>query len=160
MRNIRRLTWNCFLSDIHVSIGENTLVLPFIALDDYAYRKQSFSLDRKGDSERAQNAVEQFLHESKDSQNPLVLDGLAVVVRTYGWTGEDLRSRKMCPMLTREWARSVCDNPWAAIQQALPVNRFRLVDLNRLKIGGPRSPASCRDDGNHIDPHRNERGRR
>lgn len=139
-------------SDIHVSIGETPLVLPFISLDDYAYRKQSFSLDRKGDSERARNAFEQFLHESKDPQNPLVLDGLAVVVRTYGWTGEDLRSGKMCPMLTREWARSVCDNPWAAIQQALPVNRFRLVDLKRLQIGGPRSPASCRDDGKSHRP--------
>lgn len=134
-------------SDIHVSIGKNPLVLPFIALDDYAYRKQSFSLDRKGDSERARNALEQFLNESKEPKNPLVIDGLTVVVRTYGWTGEDMRHKKMCPMLTREWARSVCDNPWAAVQQALPVNRFQLVDLNRLQIGDHlRGSARCRDD--------------
>lgn len=139
-------------SDIHVSIGGNPLVLPFISLDDYAYRKQSFSLDRKGDSERARNALEQFLLDSKDPQNPLVLDRLTVTVRTYGWTGEDLRSKKMCPMLTREWARYVCDNPWPAVQQALPVNRFRLVDLNRLRIGDPRGPARCRDDDKSHQP--------
>jgi hypothetical protein len=56
-----------------------------------------------------------------------------------------MRQRQMCTQLTREWARSACDNPWAAIQQALPANRFRLVDLRRLKIGDPRGPVHCVD---------------
>ena len=133
-------------TDVHVAIGQHNLVLPFIALEDYAYRKQSFSLDRKRDSEHALDALNQLLIDSADPKKPLVLDGLSVVVGTYGWDG-DGRQKQVCTMLTREWARSVCDNPWAAIQQALPANRFRLVDLHRLQVGGPQGPASCRDGG-------------
>ena len=139
-------------TDIHVSVGQHTWVLPFIALDDYAYRKQSFSLNRKGDSERAQGALSQFLSDSVDPKKPLILDGLSVVVRTYGWNDGDMRQRQVCSLLTREWARSVCDNPWAATQQALPVNRFRLVDLRRLQVGDTRGPANCRDDGKTRRP--------
>lgn len=138
-------------TDIYVSVAQHALVLPFIALDDYAYRKQSFSLDRRGDRERTQSALEEFLHESADHQVPLVLDGVSLVVRTYGWNDFDMRQRQMCPMLTREWAQSVCDNPWAAIQQALP-GRFRLVDLSRFQVGDPRGPANCRDNGQPHQP--------
>jgi len=138
-------------TDIHVSVAQHTLVLPFIALDDYAYRKQSFSLDRRGDSERTQSALEKFLHESVDPKKPLVLDDLAVVIRTYGWTGEDMRHRQMCSMLTRDWAQSVCDNPWAAIQQALP-GRINLVDLSSLQVDGPRGATNCRFDGHPPRP--------
>jgi hypothetical protein len=139
-------------TDVHVSVGQHTLVLPFIALDDYAYRKQSFSLNRQADREHALGALKQFLRDSADPKKPLVLDGLSVVVRTYGWNDADMRQRQVCSLLTREWARSVCDNPWAAIQQALPVNRFRLVDLRSLQIEDSNGPANCRDDGTPRRP--------
>jgi hypothetical protein len=132
--NVRLLS-----TDIHVSVAKHTLVLPFIALDDYAYRKQSFSLNRKGDNESALVALRQFLNDSADPKKPLALDELSVVVRTYGWNDSDMRQRQICPMLTRKWAQSVCDNPWAAIQQALPSNSFRLVNLGRLQV-------NCHDD--------------
>lgn len=134
-------------TDIHVSVAQHALVLPFIALDDYAYRKQSFSLDKKGDSERVLDALNQFLHDSADPQKPVVLDGVSVVMRTYGWNDSDMRQVKVCSLLAREWARSACDNPWAAIQLALPRGGFRLVDLRRFQIGDPRGSANCRDDG-------------
>lgn len=134
-------------TDTHVAIAQHTLVLPFIALEDYAYRHQSFSLNRKGDSERALSAADKLLRDSADPKNPLALDALSIVVETYGWNDADMRQRQMCPLLTREWTRSVCDNPWAAIQQALPANRFRLVDLSRLQIGDSHSPAQCVVDG-------------
>lgn len=139
-------------TDVHVSVAQHALVLPFVALDDYAYRNPSFSLDRKGDSERALGASNQFLHDSADPQNPLVLDDISAVVRTYGWNDADMRQRQVCQRLSRKWAQSVCDNPWAAIQQALPGDRFRLVDLRRLRVGDPRGPASCRDDGKRRRP--------
>jgi hypothetical protein len=126
-------------ADIHVRIADHALVLPFVALEHYAYRAQSFSPDdRKRDAERARNVEDELLRDAADS-----FDELAVVVQTYGWNDFDLRQREMCPLLTRAWARSVCDNPWAAIRQALPYNRFRLVDLRRLEIGDPRGPAHC-----------------
>lgn len=139
-------------TNVHISVAQHTLVLPFIALEDYAYRKQSFSLSQKGDRENALSALNQFLHDSADPKNPLAFDGLSVVVRTYGWNDADMGQRQMCHLLSREWARSVCDNPWAAIQQALPSDRFRLVDLRRLQLGDPRGPANCRDDGKPYRP--------
>jgi hypothetical protein len=138
-------------TDIHIAVAQHPLVLPFIALDDYAYRKQSFSLNRKGDRESVQATLNQFLHDSADPKKPLVLDGLSVAVRTYGWNDADMRQRQVCPLLTHEWARSICDNPWAAVQQALPGDRFRLVDLSRLRIGDLHARTDCRDDGK---PHR------
>jgi hypothetical protein len=139
-------------TDVHVSVAQHPLVLPFIALEDYAYRKQSFSLDRKNDGKQALDALDIFLRDSADPNKPLELDGLTVVVRTYGWNDADMRQRQVCPLLTREWARSVCDNPWAAIQQALPANRFRLVDLRRLQLGDPQSPDRCRENGEARRP--------
>ncbi len=145
--NVARLS-----TDVHVSIGEHALVLPLIALEDYAYRHHSFSLNRKGDSEHAQDALSALLRDSADPDHPLALDGLTVVVRTYGWNDADMRQKQVCSLVTREWARSVCDNPWAAIQQALPANRFMLVDMRRLQIGDPRGPAQCIDDGKQRQP--------
>jgi hypothetical protein len=49
-------------------------------------------------------------------------------------------------MLTRQWARSVCDNYRAAVRQSLPA-RIELVDLSRLKMeeGEPRIPRCARN---------------
>jgi hypothetical protein len=135
-------------SDVYVSVAQHTLALPFIALEGYASRQQSFSLDRKGDSERFHNAFKKFLHDAEDPKMPLILDSLPVVIKTYGWDSAGMR----CPLLTREWARSVCDNPWAAIQQALPSDRFRLVDLSSLQVGDPRGLVNCRNDGKQHRP--------
>ncbi len=132
-------------TDIHVSVAQHSLVLPLIALEDYACRKQSFSLDRKGDGKRALDALDLFLRDSADPSKPLEVEGLTVVVRTYGWNDGDMHQRQVCPLLTREWARSACDNPWAAIQQALP-GKFRLVDMRRMQLGEPRGVSTCRDD--------------
>jgi hypothetical protein len=145
--NIQRLA-----TDVHVAIAEHTLVFPFIALEDYAYRKPSFSLNRKGDSERALDAASKLLRDAADPWHPLALDGLSVVVETYGWNDADMRQREMCPLLTREWARSVCDNPWAGIQQALPFNRFELVDLRQLQVADTRGAFNCSDPDEQRHP--------
>jgi hypothetical protein len=132
-----------FSTDLHVAIAEHPLVLPFAALDDYAYRKQSFSLDPKRDRDRAIDAVNTLLRDSADPTHPLAFDQLSVRVETYGWNDFDVQQRHFCSLMRREWARSVCDNPWAAIQQALPRDRFKLVDLGRLDITDRRGPANC-----------------
>lgn len=139
-------------TDVHVSIAQQTLVLPFIALEDYAYRQQSFSFDRKGDAEHALDAASNLLRDTADPKHPLAFDGLTVVVRTYGWNDSDIHQIQMCPLLTREWARSVCDNPWAAIRQALPGDRFMLVDLRRLQLRDPLGQADCVSDGKPRRP--------
>lgn len=139
-------------TDVHVEIAQHFLILPFIALEDYAYRHQSFSLNRKGDREYARDAANELLRNAADPKHPLAFDSLSIVVRTYGWNDFDTSQRQMCPLLTREWSRSVCDNPWAAIQQALPGDRFRLVDLRHLQIDDPRRPGQCFNNGKPHQP--------
>lgn len=123
-----------------------------MALEDYAYRHQSFSFDRQGDTEHALDAAHRLLSDARDPKHPLAFDSLTVVVRPYGLNDSDSRQIQMCPLLTREWARSVCDNPWAAIHQALPGDRFTLVDLRRLQIDDPRNPAGCVNNGKPRQP--------
>ncbi|MFN9708276.1 MAG: hypothetical protein ACK53K_07180 [Burkholderiales bacterium] len=127
-------------TDIHVSVAQHNLVLPLIALEDHAkiviYQKQSFLLQRHSP-----------LDKSSSSHVPLVLDSVSLVVRTYGWNDFDMHQRQVCSMLTRKWAQSVCDNPWAAIQQALPRDRFRLIDLSVFK-----GSANCRQNDRSHPP--------
>lgn len=128
-------------SDVHVTIAGQSITLPWIALEDYAYTPQSFSLDRTGDRERERKQRERFRASTSNPATAPALDSLTVVVRTFGWNDSDSRQRAMCPLLTKQWSRSVCDNPWAAVQQALPVNRFNLVDLSKLEL--LKHPTNC-----------------
>lgn len=134
--------------DIHVAIAGHALVLPFVALEEYSYRGPSFSLDREGDAERTVDKAEALLRDGAGPASPLVFDRLTVVVRAYGWNDADMRQVKMCPLLTAEWSRSVCDNPWAAIPQAMPYNRFAFVDLSK-KLADTQNAAPC--DRREVD---------
>jgi hypothetical protein len=120
-------------SDVHVEIAGQAITLPWIALADYAYTTPSFSLNRSDDRQQESEQRESFRAATSNAITAPSLDSLNLTVRTYGWNDSDMRQRAMCPLLTKQWSRSVCDNPWAAIQQALPVNRFTLVDLSTLK---------------------------
>ncbi|HEX7710974.1 MAG TPA: hypothetical protein VF418_08525 [Sphingomonadaceae bacterium] len=119
-------------SDVHISIGGKPISLPFVAIDDFAYHL-SYSLDRAGDRKRELAKRNAFLRATKDSNHPLPIDKISIVVRTYGWNDIEPRpAHQICPKLTRQWSRSVCENPWAALQQALPRNRITLIDLRNL----------------------------
>ena len=126
--DVRRLA-----TDVHVAIAGQNLVLPFVALEFYAYRGLDFYLDRGRDSWQGSDAAEKLLRNAADPEHPFPLTSMSVVVETYGWNDSDMRQRDLCPLLTREWTRSVCDNPWAAVRQALPYNRFKLVDLREVQ---------------------------
>lgn len=132
-------------TDIHASIAQRTLVLPLVALPEHVGRGMSFSLDRQGDRQRAADARQQFLRDSAAPGQPLPQDSLSVVVDAYGWDHSYPAQPPLCSLLTREWARAVCDNPWAATRQALPANRFRLLDLRHLRTTGPGRQADCRE---------------
>lgn len=128
-------------SDVHVKIAGQPIALPWIALEDYAYARHSFSLNRDGDREREGERREAFRAATTSPITAPTLDTLSVVVRTFGWNDRDMRQRAMCPLLTRQWSRSVCDDPWAAVQQALPLDRFALVNLSKLDPS--KSPSNC-----------------
>jgi hypothetical protein len=122
-------------SDMHVSIAQHHLVLPFVALGDYQY-SHAFSLNRKEDAARAAAAFQQLLRDSQNPQAPKPFDRLAITIGTYGWDEGDVERRRICQMLTRQWTRAACDNPWAAVQESLP-SQIELVDLRRLTLESP-----------------------
>lgn len=129
-------------TDVHVTIGDQPLVLPFIALEHYAYRGLSFSLDPAGDAERATDAASALMRNGSDPNSPVQFDRLTVVIKAYGFNDTEMRPVKMCASLTAEWSRSVCDDPWAALAQALPYNRFEFVDLSK-KMRDTQNVAPC-----------------
>ncbi|MCK7598938.1 hypothetical protein M0G74_16815 [Microbulbifer sp. CAU 1566] len=124
--------------DIYISVAQNDLTLPFTAMENHAYRGISFPLNRKRDREQAKSALETLLQKSSDPSQPLAMETISVTVRSYNYAA--------CPLFTREWARSVCRNPWSAIQQALPANRFKLVDLRNWTTNTPGGPRCARQD--------------
>ena len=67
----------------------------------------------------------------------------SVTVHTYGASDFGGGRGQLCPRLSRQWARSVCDDALDATQRALPHNRFKLVDLARVQLDDPRGPANC-----------------
>src|SRR5262245_8500642 len=82
-------------TDVHVAIAGRPLVLPFVALENYAYRLQTFSLYRKDANEQFLDAADRLLHDSADPARPLAVDKLSIVVRTYGWNDDDPGQRSM-----------------------------------------------------------------
>lgn len=124
---------NRLAADVHVTIAEHNLVLPFIALEEYANGGPSFTLNPERDMQQASRAADTLLREAATPDHPKLFSSLSIVVRPYGFNDFDMRQLALCPLMTREWSRSVCGNLGAAVLQALPVNRFRLVDLREVQ---------------------------
>lgn len=133
-------------TDVHVKVAEHSLVIPFVALGDHAPGEASFSLDRAVDWERTAAMRTALLRETRDRRNPLPQDAVSLRVYPYGATDFDRSAAQLCPLLTRQWARSVCNDSPYSIRHVLPRNRFKLVDLRRLRLDDPRGPANCLRD--------------
>lgn len=132
-------------TDVYVSVAQQTLVLPFVALKDHAFGGVSFSLNRKADSERAAKRRAEFLRDTRDPRHPLVLDLVSVDIYSYGASEFDNGRGQLCTRLSRQWARSMCDGS-GGIRFALPSNGFKLVNLAQLRLDAPNGPANCLRD--------------
>lgn len=133
-------------SDAHVVVGDVPLVLPFIALTGYVAAKPSFSLDRQRDRQAATDRLEAFRKAASSPQAAPAIDQLEIALYTYGWNDFDPQPfKRICGRLSRQWSKSVCDDPWAALRQAMPENRFYVVDdrkfdgfKSHFTVGGER----------------------
>lgn len=119
-------------SDAYVIVGDVPLTMPFVALSGLVTMKPSFSFDKEGARRAALERLEAFRKVASSPATAPVLDTLEVQIRTYGWDDFDAAKRGICPLLTREWAKSVCNNPWAPPQQAIPSDPIYLVDDRKL----------------------------
>jgi hypothetical protein len=124
-------------------LGDAPLVLPFVALKDYVSQGPSFSLNGRKDRQEAKARLEAFRQLAAAPETAPVLPSLEVTVYTYGWNDFGQDTRRICPRLRQKWSKSVCDDPWAALQQALPKNRFDLIDLRSLRESDQTYARSC-----------------
>ena len=117
-------------SDAHVIVGEVPFTIPFVALTGYVTQGPSFSLDKEGDRKRAKDRLEEFHKSASSLDTAPPLDKLEIRLRTFGWADNDMSLGRICTRLNREWPKSICNDPWAPIQQAMPHddNQFYLVD--------------------------------
>ncbi|PQZ24463.1 hypothetical protein CQZ93_26010 [Ochrobactrum vermis] len=61
--------------------------------------------------------------------------GFQVWIGVYGSTGELLKSREICPLLTRQWSRSICESAFSPLYQSLP-DRLAIMRPSALPIYG------------------------
>lgn len=138
-------------SDAHVVVGETRLVAPFIALTGYVAQKPSFSLDRRGDRTRAKEQLDAFRTAASAAVSPPALDTLEISIDTYGWDDFDPSLKRICSRLRRQWSRSLCDNPWSPLRQAMPEGAFHVTDIRKFSafdnyrtVGGERKSDQLR----------------
>ncbi|WP_245448694.1 hypothetical protein [Phyllobacterium sophorae] len=134
-------------SDAHVVVGGVPLIVPFVALTGLITKKPSFSFNKQKDHQAAKERLEAFRNAASSQETAPSADQLEITMSTFGSTGVDSSREGICALLSRQWAKSVCDDPRAPLQQALPIqnNRFFLVDdrnldvfQNHLTVGGER----------------------
>jgi len=141
------LDYHLLATDIHVIVGDHSLVLPLVAISQYTLEGTSRRLDWQTDDQREIAERNDFIRRSETPATALTLDQISVGIGAYGWSDTDTQSHELCPRLTRSWSKSLCDNPWTALAQALPANRrFYLIDLRRLALMTGSNGLNCADD--------------
>lgn len=134
-------------SDANIIVADNVLVLPIVALRNYAYSGLSFSLNRDADQKMFQDKSKNFQKLSSSIDTAPRFDRIDVTVQTYGYDESNLGvSQMICPQLTRRWSQAVCSNPWSAVRQALPGSGFTIIDLRALKTGHGNKILNCKQN--------------
>lgn len=111
--------------EIRITIGDTPLVLPRVAGADWDEAK---NIPAAG----------------------ATLGQLEIVVRPYGWSDFEPEIRKICPLLARRWVASVCNDPWAPVEQAMPYGSFFLVDRDAMGFFDRHHTAAGRTWGERL----------
>jgi len=143
-------------SDAHVVVGDVPLTVPIIALPGLLNQTQSFSLHTQTDREAATERLAAFRKSTGSPETAPTIDTLEISLRTYGWNDFDISIIRVCSRLTRQWSRSVCDDPWSPFQQAMPRgnNHFILADDRKLKVFNNHWTVGKERVADHLDEMR------
>lgn len=87
--------------DIEISLGGNRVIVPVVAVTKWT---------EEGDLVVPQSPVE----------------SLEIFITVYGSAGEMVKSREICPLLTRQWSKSICQSSYTPLYQSLP-RQFTLL---------------------------------
>ncbi|UXN67049.1 hypothetical protein N8E89_21200 (plasmid) [Phyllobacterium sp. A18/5-2] len=115
-------------------VGDVPLIVPFVALTGLISEKPSFSFHKQEDHQAAKERLEAFREAASSRETAPSVDQLEITMSTFGSTGVDSSREGICALLSRQWSKSVCDDPRAPLQKALPNNRFYLVDDRKLDV--------------------------
>lgn len=121
-------------TEIRITVGDTPLVLPRVAVVD---RQRLKGIPAAGATR----------------------DQLELIVRPYGWSDFEPELRKICPLLARRWVASVCDDPWAPIEQAMPDGGVFLVDRDATGFFDRHHTAAGRTWGERLRAMRMEVGK-
>lgn len=145
-------------SNAHVIVGGVALTAPYVALSDMIGQKQTFSLDKQRDRKRARERLEEFRKLADHAETAPVVDKLEIGISTYGW--DDFRPGKIgiCARLSRQWAKSLCNDPWAPLDRALP-GSFYLADARRFDTFRNHFTVNMESRADQLGQMRLERGK-
>ncbi|MCD2172604.1 hypothetical protein [Rhizobium sp. C4] len=130
-------------SDAHVIVGDVPLTIPFVALSEFSGVTASFSLNKAQDRLEAKTRRDTFRVLASRPDTAPALDRVEITIGSYGSDDFQTGKLRLCSLLKRQWAKSVCNAPWAPLRQALP-KTFYLADdrqfagFNHLTVGGER----------------------
>ncbi|HVI28154.1 hypothetical protein [Hansschlegelia sp.] len=120
-------------SDAYVVVGDMPLVAPIAALPETWPRIEPFTFEPAPSPEGELPRFEAFRKASAGPETAPRFDQLKIVIRAYG-SKINAPSDALCSRMTREWSRSVCDDPANLLTQTLPPSgSFYLVDDRRLE---------------------------
>jgi hypothetical protein len=123
-------------SDAHVVVGDVPLVVPFVALSGYVSQGPSFSLNRENDRKQAKDRLAAFRKAASSAETAPVVEKLQFGLSAFGFDDLEAMPGRICAQLSRDWSKSVCMDPWAPLQQAMPHdgNYIYLADGRNLAV--------------------------
>ncbi len=120
--------------DVHLRIGGVRMVLPLAALEREA-RFHTFRTDKGEDWRQQETAARAaFAGTAHNPAAPLNLNRVYLGLRA--WASQDAHGSewaRLCPALSRNWAQSICNDPWAPLLQSLP-DQVTLADARHLDV--------------------------
>lgn len=113
--------------DAFFEIAGETITLPFIAV---SYQPVTFDLNPRRNDVSVDEHQARMREMAGDPSSPKGSESLTLYLEVYGHFGERLMSSKICPLLSREWARNICRNQRPGQLANVP-RRLRLIDRER-----------------------------
>ena len=144
-------------ADAHVLIGDVVLTAPFATLRNQVSMDRYFQGGTKVNWPERRDAFRSLASYSEEMPT---FDRLTFEVDAYGYSHPGSASPEdICSRLKRDWAKSVCNDPWAPLLQALPPNkRFYLADDRKLEVFDHASTVGKERYSDHLRAMNLQRG--
>jgi hypothetical protein len=113
-------------SDLHFGIGGRHIVLPAVAI-----RQPEYVFKITGG--QSENVKERLHTKASDPAEPMKIEKVELLIRQYQYTGEQVASLGICPLLKRKWSQTLCRGQHRGLLGRLP-EKFDLLDRGRLDL--------------------------